>query len=427
MLPNQMPSVMETQSFGRFLCDIYSQNYKPVQDATITIKKTATGEREIYQLSTNESGKTDIVELASPPIDYSLEPGSPKPYSEYTLEIAAPGYKTLEIEGTQILSDQLAIQNVLLEEIPEVASAVNGSSDISRVVIAQHTLYGTFPPKIPEEEVKEFAQEPGYIVLNEAVVPEIIIVHDGLPDDTTAENYYVQYKDYIKNVASSEIYATWPESTIQSNALAILSFTLNRIYTEWYRAKGKNFNITSSTAYDQKWTLGRNIYQNISDVVDKLFVNYISRPLLEQPLFTQYCDGFRVQCPNWMTQWGSKEMGEEGSSPIEILRFYYGQDVYINTAEKVSGVPSSFPGYNLQIGSSGEEVRTIQKQLNEIAKSYPAIPKVKVDGLFGPATEAAVKKFQEVFNMPQVGIVDYPTWYRISDIFVAVTRLAELT
>ena len=216
------------------------------------------------------------------------------------------------------------------------------------------TLYGNYPPKIAEEEIKP-VNETGEIVLSRVVVPEYIIVHDGSPRDSTAQNYYVKYKDYIKNVASSEIYATWPESTIYANILVIQSFTLNRVYTEWYRAKGYSFTITSSTAYDQKFIYGRNIYSNIDRLVDSIFANYLSRPGVRQPILTQYCDGKQVQCRNrgWMTQWGSKALGDQGYSAIEILRAFYGNDMYINVAEAVSGVPASWPGFDLTLGVSG--------------------------------------------------------------------------
>ena len=295
--------------------------------------------------------------------------------------------------------------------------------DLETIVIPDHTLYGDYPPKIPEDEIKPM-DESGEIVLSRVVIPEYIIVHDGVPSDPTAANYYVRYRDYIKNVVSSEIYATWPESAIYANTLAIMSFTLNRVYTEWYRNKGYNFTITSSTAYDQKWIRSRNIYTNVDRLVDSIFANYLSRPGVRQPIFTSYCDGRNVTC-NGLSQWGSKYLGDEGYSPIEIIRYYYGSDMYINTAVAVSGVPSSWPGYNLSVGASGEKVQQIQQQLNRIAQNYPAIPKITADGIFGSRTADAVRVFQRVFNLPQSGIVDYPTWYKISEVYVGVSRIAE--
>ena len=174
------------------------------------------------------------------------------------------------------------------------------------------------------------------------------------------------YPDYIKNVASSEIYATWPDAAIRANVLAIMSFTLNRVYTEWYRGKGYVFTITSSTAYDHKFIYGRNFFQSISRVVDEMFENYLSRPNVRQPILTQYCDGQRVTCPDWMSQWGSKYLGDQGYSAIDILRSYYGNDMYINSADGISGIPASWPGYDLGVGASGPKVRQLQEQLARI-------------------------------------------------------------
>ena len=293
------------------------------------------------------------------------------------------------------------------------------------IIIGPPTLYGDYPPKIAEAEIKPVT-ETGEIVLSRVVVPEYIVVHDGSPRDSTATNYYVKYKDYIKNVASSEIYATWPENTIRANVLAIMSFTLNRVYTEWYRNKGYDFTITSSTAFDHKWIPERNIFDSISVIVDELFADYLSRPNVRQPILTQYCDGRRVSCPNWLTQWGSKALGDQGLTAIEILRYYYGDDMYINTAQEISGIPSSWPGYTLEQGASGEKVLQMQEQLRVISEAYPAIPKVEADGIYGPATAQAVEKFQSVFGLPVTGTVDYSTWYKISEIYVGVSRIAEL-
>ena len=198
------------------------------------------------------------------------------------------------------------------------------------------------------------------------------------------------------------------------------------MYTEFYRNKGYEFTITSSTAFDHKWIYGRNIFTSISDIVDDIFNQYLSRPNVKQPILTQYCDGKRVSCPDWMSQWGSKYLGDQNYSAIDILKYYYGDSMYINTAEEISGIPASWPGYNLDIGSSGQKVRQLQEQLNTIANTYTNIPKVAVDGIYGEATQEAVRQFQKIFNLPQTGVVDYPTWYRISAIYVALTKIAEL-
>jgi len=272
-----------------------------------------------------------------------------------------------------------------------------------------------------------FAETPlSTTIVSVVVVPEIIVVHDGAPSDSSALDYYVNYGDYIKNVASSEIYATWPKSTITANVLAIMSFTLNRVYTEWYRNKGYDFTITSSTAYDHKWIYGRNIFDEISEVVDDVLDQYISKPNVKQPILTQYCDGVRTSCPEWMSQWGSKSLGDRGYTPIEILRYYYGKTTYINTAEQIAGIPSSWPGYNLQNGSQGEKVRQVQAQIDRIAQVYSAIPRITADGIYGPRTEEAVRRFQDIFGLPETGIIDRRTWYKISQIYVGITGIAEL-
>ncbi|HIR93622.1 MAG TPA: peptidoglycan-binding protein, partial [Candidatus Egerieimonas intestinavium] len=336
---------------------------RPIAGARIAISYTGDPGNTLEELVTDESGQTQQVELPTPPLEYSMEPSEYQPYAEYTLRITREGYEPVDITGTEVMSGTLALQPVSMEpETPE--------ENFDRIVIPAHTLFGEYPEKIPEDEIKP-VDESGEIVLSRVVVPEFVVVHDGTPDDTTAQNYYVRYRDYIKNVASSEIYSTWSENTIRANVLAIMSFTLNRVYTEWYRNKGYDFTITSSTAFDHKWMPGRNIFENISRIVDELFSNYLSRPNVRQPILTQYCDGQRVKCPQWMSQWGSKYLGDQGYTPIEILRYYYGDNMYINTAEEIAGIPASWPGENLDIGSSGEKVRQMQEQLNTIAGAYP--------------------------------------------------------
>lgn len=394
-------------------------NGTPVQGAKISISYTGNPSQTIEEVSADDSGNSEELTLNAPPLEYSMEPSEEQPYAEYTIRVQAPGYRDITVSAINVLPGETAIQNVRMETEDAPGDRID------TIVIAAHTLYAEYPPKIPEEEIKPM-KESGEIVLSRVVIPEYIVVHDGAPGDTTASDYYVRYRDYIKNVASSEIYATWPDAAIRANVLAIMSFTLNRVYTEWYRGKGYNFTITSSTAYDHKFIYGRNYFLSISRIVDEMFENYLSRPNVRQPILTQYCDGQRVSCPNWMSQWGSKYLGDQGYSAIDILRNYYGNDMYINTAQGISGIPASWPGYNLSIGSSGEKVRQLQEQLQRISQAYPAIPSITADGIYGSRTKEAVAKFQSVFGLPATGVVDYPTWYRISDIYVAVSRIAEL-
>lgn len=391
----------------------------PVAGAQVEISYEGYPDGEVRQYTTDESGMTEIISLPAPNLEYSTEFSEEQPYSEYTVRVTADGYEDAEVAGTEVLPGVIAIQEIqMLPVLP--------GEEFERIVIGPHTLFGTYPPKIAEAEIKP-TTETGEIVLSRVVVPEYVIVHDGVPTDSSARNYWVRFRDYIKNVASSEIYATWTDAAIRANVLAIMSFVLNRVYTEWYRNQGYDFTITSSTAFDQKWIYGRNIFQTISDVVDEMFGNYLSRPNVKQPILTQYCDGRRVTCPNWMSQWGAQSLGEQGYSAIEILRYYYGDSIYINTAVEISGVPSSWPGYELAEGASGAKVRQMQEQLNVISNSYPALPKVSTDGIFGPATKTAVQKFQSIFGLPATGVVNYQTWYKISEIYVGVSRIAELS
>lgn len=420
-MPTTNPTMPDTPDKGQLQVSVTSESTAfPVADARISISYTGVPDSQLEQLTSDSSGQTEVIDLPAPPIEYSLDVNNEQqPYSEYTIDVTAPGYEPVSIAGAEILADVTALQNVALRP-----TYPDGEEEV--FVIPAHTLYATYPPKIPEDEIKPL-NEPGEIVLSRVVVPEYIVVHDGSPRDSTARDYYVKYKDYIKNVASSEIYATWPANTIRANVLAIMSFTLNRVYTEWYRNKGYDFTITSSTAFDHKWIPERNVYDTISVIVDELFSNFLSRPNVRQPILTQYCDGRQVQCPNWMTQWGSKALGDQGYTPIQILRNFYGDDMYINTAEAISGIPASWPGENLTIGSSGSKVRQMQEQLAVISDAYPAIPKITPDGVYGERTAEAVRKFQSVFGLPQTGVVDYPTWYKISEIYVGVSRIAELT
>ncbi len=389
----------------------------PIQHATVTISYTGDPQTPLMTLSTDESGQTPPVSLPAPNLEYSLEPEQlVQPYSEYNIEVTAEGYEPVLVSGTEVLPDVTAIQPISM--IPLESNAPEED-----IFIPEHTLFGEYPPKIPEDEIKPM-DESGEIVLSRVVIPEYVIVHDGVPSDPTAQNYYVRYKDYIKNVASCEIYATWPESAIYANILVIMSFTLNRVYTEWYRNQGYDFTITSSTAYDQKWIHGRNIFDNIDVLVDNIFANFLSRPGVRQPIFTSYCDGKRVTCSG-LKQWGSKYLADEGYAPIEIIRYYYGNDMYINTADVISGIPASWPGSNLTIGSSGQKVEQMQEQLNRIAKNYPAIPMISADGIYGRQTADAVRIFQGIFNLPQTGVVDYATWYEISEIYVGVSQISE--
>ena len=417
-IANQQEQIEQIDTEGQLTFSVMSAvGMFPVANALITIANPNEPENVLATVMTNEDGQTENVILQTPPFALSQTPGEERPYAIYYVEISAQGYEDVRIEGTEVFARSITLQPVRMNPIEET----NIAKDF--IIIPPHTLYGDFPPKIPEAEIKPL-DESGEIVLSRVVIPEYVVVHDGTPDDDSAPNYYVRYKDYIKNVASCEIYSTWAEASLYANILCIQSFVLNRVYTEWYRNQGYNFTITSSTAYDQKWSYGRNVFENIDYIVDSIFNNFLSRPGVTQPIFTSYCDGERVQCGG-LSQWGSQYLAEQGYSAIEIIRYYYGNDMYINSTEFISGVPASYPGYTLTIGASGQKVRQLQQQLNRIAQNYPLIPKIAVDGIYGTATKEAVRVFQQTFKLPQTGDVDYPTWYEISDIFVGVSRIAE--
>ncbi|MBU3810342.1 MAG: peptidoglycan-binding protein [Candidatus Niameybacter stercoravium] len=432
MYPPIYPPVLSRQSTGSLIVDATTDPalgpLRPLPGIQITVKeRQATGERIVAQLVTNENGQTPVIQLPAPPSELTQEPQTAEtPFSPYIIEAQGENVIPTQINGTQIFSTIRSIQPIRLtpSEAPIPVVALRQEVE-ENIIIGPPTLYGDYPPKIPETSIKNTAT-PGFIVLPEVVVPEFIIVHAGSPNNNIASNYTVTYRDYIKNVASSEIYPTWPTETIRANVVAIISFTLNRVYTEWYRNKGKNFTITNSTAFDHAFFFGRDIFDTISEQVDQIFDIYCKRPGVEQPLLTQYCDGAKVSCPNWMTQWGSKALGDEGRSYDEILRFYYGEDLTFPNAPVVAGVPESYPGTPLRLGDSGPAVRTIQEQLNRISNNYPLIPKVRTSGSFDEATQESVRTFQNIFHLTPDGIVGRDTWYKISEIYVAVSRIAEL-
>lgn len=393
----------------------------PVDNCNVTIESATEGNEKTTTLVTDSSGLTAVADVNAPPFEYSMNPSNNSPYSLYNVRVQRSGFEDVYVQNVQVFPQRTALQDIRLLE---TSNNRNSRSDV--IIVLPNTLFGDYPAKIPENPDKPLPAPSSGVVLAKPVVPEFITVHQGSPNDNSAPNYTVQYKDYLKNVASCEIYSTWSESTIRANIFCIISFTLNRIYTEWYRGKGKKFDITSSTAYDHAFNYGRNIYDSISAIVDEIFSTYIRRFGKKQPLLTQYCDGKNVTCPEWLSQWGSKYLGDQGKVPYEILTYYYGNDIELTTAEQVEGSPESYPGYDLTVGSSGEPVRMAQEFLNRISRNYPLIPKVPEDGIFGQNTAEAVKTFQGIFNLPKTGTIDYSTWYQISNIYVGVSKIAEL-
>ncbi len=258
------------------------------------------------------------------------------------------------------------------------------------------------------------------------IIPESIVVHLGAPDEN-AQNVRIPFPDYIKNVASSEIYPTWPREAIIANVLAQISVAMNRVYTEYYRSSGKDFDITSSTAYDQAFIYQRNIYDTISQIVDEVFNSYLKRRDNVEPLFAQFCDGVNVTCPG-LSQWGSVELANQGYDALSILRYYFGYDLELVENVSVSGIEGSSPVVPLYPGDTGREIELVQRKLNRISTNYPAIPKIyPTDGFYGNSTEDAVKTFQSVFGLTPDGIIGRATWYRIQFIYNAVKRLSEVS
>ncbi len=256
-------------------------------------------------------------------------------------------------------------------------------------------------------------------------IPQYITVHTG-PASQWAENVTVSFSDYIKNVASSEIYPTWPEAALRANILAQISFALNRVYTEYYPSRGYDFDITGSTMNDQKFIKGRSIFDNVAQIVDELFTTYIRRKGFVEPLSARFCNGTTVTCDG-LSQWGSEELARQGYSTMDILRRYYGDNIELVSNAPIRDIAYSYPGYPLQSGSSGNYVTVLQVMLNRIGRNYPAIPRISpVDGVFGSQTEAAVKKFQSIFNLTSDGIVGQATWYKLVFLYVGVTDLSEL-
>ncbi len=396
---------------GFLIVTVYENNMgNPVNGATVIVK----GENYEESFTTDNTGKTPVIELDAPLKVYSLTPQTKvRPYSIYQVEAKMAGFEATIINGVQVFPGETSLQNVYLTK-----------SRILRDVI-------NLPPHALWESTEESKERPQYLindfrVLPKVLIPEYVIVHDGAPSDTNVSNYYVPFIDYIKNVASSEIYSTWPIEAIKANIYAIISFTMNRIFTERYKSQGYNFTITSSPKYDQLYVHDRTIFKTISDAVDQIFNYHIELPGKNYPFLAQYNDGINVNNPGWLNQWGSKALADKGYTALQILRYYYDEGLNLKSADKIEGLPTSFPGYNLSVGSCGEAVQKIQIMINTINGSYPGIPKIiPADGRYQTSTKESIEKFQKVFGLPVTGIVDFPTWYKISSIYVAVSKMLE--
>lgn len=382
---------------------------------TITDEQGATMNKQI----TTSCGLADPIALSAPDARYSESEDntSVRPYSVYNLRAEKEGFYTVIKEGIEVFDTQVAIPEIVM--IPVVAGQ---TSEPQTFTFPENHLWDE---DAPHQRTPDFLPPPPK-VLTEAFIPRTLRVKLGTPS-SSARVVSVSFVDYIKRVASAEVYPTWPVQTLRANIYAQISLVLNRIFTEWYVSRGYNFEISGSPSYDQAYTHGREIYASISTQVDDIFNSYIRKGDGIEPHFAQYCDGKTVTCAG-MSQWGSKTMGDNGRTAIQILRSYYGSNVSIETTNNIREIQNSYPGSALRVGSSGDNVRTIQRQLNRIAKNYPSFGTINpVDGNFGTQTQNVVKAFQKQFKLTQDGVVGKSTWYKISYIYVSVTKLAQLS
>ncbi len=397
----------------------------PINNGSVTITNQQ-GETVYYEfLNAVSSGLSKVAVLETPPRALSLDSDeSQRPYSLYNVKIRAEGNYRMEIDGVQMFEGANTQLPVELIPLPQGTNDPD-DEEIIFITIPEHILRQALPqaPSADEEDSPAVAI-PAVNIGEGVFIPETITVHLGAPDER-AMNVTVPFIDYIKNVASSEVYPTWPEESLRANILAQISLTLNRVYTEWYRSRGYDFDITNTTAFDQAYVYGRNIFEEMSVIVDDIFNNYLSRPNRIEPLFASYCNGTTSTCAG-LSQWGTVALAEDGQSYDDILRFYYG-DILINETNDIRTPEESYPGTPLSVGTNNDDVRIIQEQLNRIAINFPQLPLITVSGNFDQRTAETVREFQRLFILPITGVVDKATWYRISQIYASVKRLAELT
>ncbi len=372
-------------------------------------------EKRVYHVITDESGETAKIALETLDRSLSLDPNfTGTPFISYDVLALADGFNTVHIVGIPILDGETAIQPI--EFVPMQSTQRTPTVTEIQIGAPAVSMTGDRDQEGPDTEPR---------VLRQADIPNPSTIHLGGPN-TSATNVQVSFPDYVKNVASSEIYPTWPDASMRANIYAIITFALNRIYTEWYRSRGYNFDITNSTAYDQYFVYGRNVYESISRIVDEIFNEYVRRQGQTAPYFTSFCNGTTATCAG-LSQWGTVTLANQGLNPLQILRSYYPRDVEIAETNIITGILSSYPGTALKVGSTGLDVQTIQTYLQRIRRNYPAIPVITDEaGVFGESTRAAVAKFQSIFNLVSDGMVGKATWNKLSYLYTSVTRLAEL-
>ncbi|MEG2832991.1 MAG: peptidoglycan-binding protein [Ruthenibacterium sp.] len=375
-----------------------------------------------YTGTTGDDGILENMDFPCPPRVLSLrEANTRRPYALVRVTVEADNYEFAEITDVQMFDTETTLADFALLPRDEQGRARGVFAPPDAVVEPPHTLYaGNGGSGLTPVAVCPVAR-----VLTAPVIPQNITVHLGKPA-SSAQNVTVSFRDYIKNVASCEVYPTWPEQALRANIHAQISLALNRVYTEWYKGKGYSFTITNSTSYDQAYVHGRSIFEVMSRITDDIFNTYVQKGSGTEPYYTEYCDGKTVTCKG-MKQWGSVTQANAGKNALQILRYYYGNDINVVRTDNIAAVPESYPGTPLRIGSTGTNVRILQQQLNRISKNYPFFGTLTVNGTFDTATQNVVKKFQKQFSLTQDGIVGRSTWYKISSIYVAVKKLAELT
>lgn len=383
----------------------------PVANAQITIK-SETGE-VFYTDSTNENGYTGTFALSCPDASLTLDKDYGLPaYSTCDVDIVKQGFITEHIHGVEIVDTQTAILPVTMYPLPTDTTQEDNDIFIPPVGV----LLPTNQQQLGSNQV---------FLHKDVLIPDYITVHLGAPN-TASRNVRVKFADYIKNVASSEIYPTWPLNSLIANIHVITTFALNRVYTEWYRSRGFNFDITNSTAYDQYFVEGRNIFENISNIVDTIFNVYARRSGFQNPFFTQYCNGTTSTCKG-LSQWGTVDLANRGLTPLQILHFFYPKDLELITSYNIGGIAESYPGSPIKAGNSGPNVQRMQNFLNRIRVNYPLIPQISnPNGYFGTDTENAVRTFQRTFNLTSDGIIGRATWNKITSVYVGIIRLGEL-
>lgn len=387
----------------------------PLQGVQIIVSDDE--ENHVYDLRTDENGETRTVPLETVDKRFSLDQNfTGTPYVNYNVLAQAAGFDSVYVSDIPVYDGESAVLPITL--IP--MQARQGGRVQTEIMVGSPAV-----SMAGNRNQEGGGEEDASRILRQVVIPNPITVHLGTPA-SSASNVQVSFPDYVKNVASSEIYPTWPDAALRANIYAIITFALNRVYTEWYRSQGYTFDITNSTAYDQYFVYGRPIYGSISRVVDEIFNEYVRRAGQNAPYFTSFCNGTTSTCKG-LSQWGTVTLANQGRTPISILRAYYPNDIEIAETNIMTNILTSYPGTPLRVGSTGLDVQTIQTYLNRIRRNYPAIPAITDEaGVFGESTRAAVTRFQNVFNLTGDGIVGKATWYKISSLYTAVTRLAEL-